>query len=297
MIVFIDCHNLCHRALHTTGGLEYNGFPTGVIFGFLNQIFTFYRKMGPGWIPIFCWDKRPYIREIYYSQYKERKNELTEEQKEKYNELYFQIDQLRDVILPQLGWGNYIWKRDGFEADDLIAFGILKTHKYIKYIISGDEDLYQLLDEHTVIYKPGTNNIFKIEDFVLKYGIEPCLWPAVKSIAGCDSDNIKGVKGVGEATAIKYLKGELKTSTKAWKNIRQFDNSLNLSLVELPFSPCDSFTWNEWLFDTYNHANNPDFFTTFPSLQKMNFIEVFEQFGFDHFISHMHEISTNLFLY
>ena len=303
MIAFFDCHNLCHKALHTTGNLEHGGNPTGVIFGFFNQVFTFYRVMGPGYIPIFCWDSKPYLRSHFYPKYKKRNSEYTQEQKDAYGVLYPQIDQLRDEILPRLGF--MVWQRPGFEADDLIAFGVSKA-KGLRYIVSGDEDLYQLLGEAVAIYKPGPNKPFTAGDFISKYGIDPDKWSDVKALAGCSGDNVEGVKKVGEATAIKYLNHRLKPSTKAWKSIKEAEaNGIikrNINLVKLPFLPFGgkfSFgwveEWEEWWDE--NGFINDVALNNWPHLYKGNFLSVFEEFGFQSLIARMGEISKNFFLY
>jgi len=163
-----------------------------------------------------------------------------------------QLDTLRDDILPSLGFSNTFYM-EGFEADDIIAAvvgvdnqstagqglavcaGCAKDDQFI--IVSGDHDLYQVLGRHrrTILYSCSTQKEYTAEDFLTEWKIEPYQWPVVKSIAGCSADNIEGVVGVGEITACKYIRGELKEESKKCQALREFKHrGRNSMLVALP---------------------------------------------------------------
>jgi 5'-3' exonuclease len=153
-----------------------------------------------------------------------------------------QIFALRDDYLPDAGFKNVFWS-DGFEADDVIASICQSNPGESFVIISEDKDMYQLLSSKVSIYHPRQEQIVTPQVFTEKYGINPEQWAAVKGLCGCDSDNVDGVRGVGEKTAIRYLRGELKTSLKSYKAILESQKIIdrNLKLVVLPFVGCPKF--------------------------------------------------------
>ena len=136
----------------------------------------------------------------------QRRPDLTEWEKEEWEIAFDQFKQLRKRILPRIGFNNN-HLQTGYEADDLIA-------KYVKdnaeelVIASADNDLLQLL-YFADFLNLSKNKLITSKSFFSEYGILPAQWGMVKQIAGCSSDNVKGIQGVGEITAIKYLKGEL----------------------------------------------------------------------------------------
>ena len=138
-------------------------------------------------------------------------------------------------VLPKLGFkNNFI--QTGMEADDLIA-AITQNYDVELVIISADQDLYQLLTPTVSMYSSKGKKLTTDKSFTKEYGIKPDKWARVKQIAGCSTDNVKGIEKVGEKTAIKYIKDELGKKTKAYNNIVQGDAIIerNEALVKLPF--------------------------------------------------------------
>jgi DNA polymerase-1 len=184
---------------------------------------------------VFTWDSKTYVRRNSYSKYK-IKGPTTDEEKKLDDIARPQFDKLRDEILPGLGFAdNHI--AEGLEADDLIAKITAETKGDYYYVVaSRDNDLYQLLWKKCMIYDHVTKSIYTHWDFVEEWNMEPSKWALVKAIAGCTSDKVEGIKGVGEKTAAKFINGSLSTSTKAHKSI--LDNkeviTRNLELVMLP---------------------------------------------------------------
>jgi len=234
--LIIDSHFLCHRAIHTMGALSYDDQNTGVIFGFLMQILSYAKEFETNNI-IFCWDSQNSKRKELYPEYKNNRNkeELSEEEKELKEAGFKQFEILRDEVLPAMGFKN-IYHQDGYEADDLIATTVMyHTEDFV--IITADHDMYQLLD-FADMWNPKVKEIYNYQNFLEEWGVYPEKWIEVKSLAGCGSDNIQGLKGIGEKTAVKYLKGLLKSTTKAHKNIEENKDWIlkqNSVLVELPF--------------------------------------------------------------
>jgi DNA polymerase-1 len=107
--------------------------------------------------------------------------------------------------------------------------------------VSSDSDLYQLLSPKVTIWNPIKKTIFNLKSFQDKYRISASMWADVKAIAGCNSDDIPGVKGVGDITAIKYLSGNLKTTHRLFDTIVAGIKlwRRNIQLTRLPFPGLD----------------------------------------------------------
>lgn len=249
-ILIIDSNYLCHRAIHTTGPLSYRGMPTGVIFGFLNQLFTLGQAVRPDNV-VFIWDSRKSKRRKRYPFYKNRGHE---EPDADLIAAFSQFSKLRCHILPELGFcNNFI--QSGYEADDLIAKLVMEEPEPKFITASGDQDLYQLLD-HTDMYSmPKSVQIKQVtkRTFTEEYGIKPKDWVRVKQIAGCSSDTVPGIKGVGEATAIKYLLGQLKPESVKYKAIEAGRDIINRNewLVKLPLPGTKKYEIDRSSFDKF----------------------------------------------
>jgi len=141
-------------------------------------------------------------------------------------------------------WGGYI--QSGYESDDLIARYVFDNASEDIYIVTADDDMLQLLHK-AKIFNMAKSRIYQNQDFQNDYGIKPTDWAYVKMIAGCKSDNVPGIDGVGEKTAIKYIKGDLKKSTKAYQKIKEGSETINFNhqLVSLPFKGTKSMEIEE----------------------------------------------------
>jgi 5'-3' exonuclease len=149
-----------------------------------------------------------------------------------------QFDLLRRKILPAIGFRNVLMQK-GLEADDLIAKTVWQKEGINFIIVASDEDLFQLLQFNNVrMYNPNKRKMMTKSRFEEEYGIRADQWTKVKQIAGCPDDNVPGIPGVGNKTVIKFLRAELKHSTKAWQNIAAKHQSdlyeRNIKLTTLP---------------------------------------------------------------
>ena len=248
----LDCNYLCHRAKHSTGGLSFNNTPTGVIYGFLKSVSHFQEFFNTPYVA-FCWDSKTSKREEIFSAYKANRKtkykHMDEETIRFERKFRWQMKMLRKRYLPTIGYSNSFIQR-GYEADDIIAsicFNLSMLDEII--IISSDQDLYQLISSHTSLYNPVKGKILTLQGFKKKYGIEHHEWRLVKAIAGCSTDGIPGVQGVGEKTAIKYVKEEGEKTSKIYQRITSIDNiktfKRNLRLVVLPFKGTNIFRLQE----------------------------------------------------
>jgi len=244
--LLIDVSNLAYRSLYTMGGLSYDDLATGVVYGIFRDILYLTDRFGTNNIA-FCFDCGSWRRKRLYSGYKSGRlrklGEMTDEEAHARTDLRRQLNNLRNTWLPEMGFRNVFFD-DGYEADDVIA-SICRNHEELggKIIVSSDQDLFQLLDESTIVFNPVSKVITNRKSFEEKFKTRPDSWSMVKAIAGCSSDDIPGVKGVGEITAIKFLRNELKEESKAFQAIVNEHSSIRLfqKLTELPFPGCKKF--------------------------------------------------------
>jgi DNA polymerase-1 len=271
--IIIDSNSVCHRARHTLGNLSFEEKKVGIIFGFLKQILAVSKRFNSRRF-VFCWDSRSKERIKLSSVYKQnRRKEKSEEEEELDRIAYDQFDAIRKIILPTIGFRN-IFIEDGYESDDIIAKIVKDNNIGNAVIVSADSDLYQLLSEKVSLLISNDKPLFTKSDFVDKFGIEPSLWAEVKAIAGCPSDNVIGIKGVGEKSAVKYLKDELKHGSKTYKAIRNGEDLIefNRKLVTLPFPGIRSFslTNDDLSFDRFVSVCNKYGFNSFLSKESLS---------------------------
>ena len=249
-IAIIDVSYLCHRARFTTGALSHEGVRTGVVFGFLRDMRILKDALVVDTF-VFAFDGGQNKRKDICPAYKANRDpgNLTPEEKMELDDYHMQVIKLRKELLPQIGFQN-LFCETGFEGDDIIARVAAdeSTKGNECVIVSSDHDLYQCLNDRVSIYNPTSKVEMGVLAFVEEYGVSPTVWHQVKAIAGCGSDNVKGVAGVGEKTAVLYLTGKLKPALKKYRDIEKNDAliSHNRRLVKLPF------------FDTPHFEVRPD---------------------------------------
>jgi len=239
--LLLDTSYLCWRAAYSMGQLTHEDVPTGVMFGFFRDLVTLQDKFQTNRL-VFCFDSPTSRRRDIYPGYKAsretRVSEMPQDEQLLIQNMRQQIGWLRNRYLPYLGYTNLLYA-EGYESDDHIAYQAkwLSVFGSRCIIISSDEDLYQCINTHVRHYCPGKDKLVTIQTFKEEWGIDPPTWAHVKAIAGCTSDEVVGVPGVGNKTAAKYLRGELKPTTKAYQAI-EANRTLwreNLKLVRLPF--------------------------------------------------------------
>ena len=249
--LILDANYLCHRAKHSTGGLSHQNKPTGVIYGFLKSIQSLQDLFNTTDI-IFCWDSKTNKRERVYPAYKEHRKDryknLSEEELKLEKEFRHQMKMLRVKYLKTIGYKN-VFVQPGYESDDIIA-SICKnlSDKNEAIIITSDKDLYQCIKHNVSFYDPSKSKRLTLQGFFKMYKIQPNQWARVKSIAGCVTDNVTGIEGVGEKTAIKYIQDKLKRDSKIYLKIIKnefFTCMENDLLVKLPFKGTKTFELQE----------------------------------------------------
>lgn len=234
-ILLIDAKYLVYRTQYSknVSGLSYQGIKTGLNFGFYNTIRSLITKFNPINLIMF-WDGEGSKRKEEYPEYKNRNNfkYLTEEQINTLKEIKIEYPNIIKRC-HEFGFVSYIL--DMYEADDLLAIFVNQYPELNKIIITRDEDMYQCINKTTIIYNPDDKIKKDYNWFKKTYDIEPEQWALIKCWAGCSSDNVPGIKGVAEKTAIKIIKGD-KTASKKLDSADKKELELWGHLTKLPHS-------------------------------------------------------------
>jgi 5'-3' exonuclease len=221
------------------GSLQYEGARIGVIFGVLRTLFDAIDFFNPRYTILAFENPEVSLRRRVYPEYKahRRDKERTEEEKAEDLEFFRQVDDLRDRFLPAAGFRN-IWSYPGYEGDDIIAAYSRKIGLEDDGVIAtSDKDLYQCISSNVVWWNPYTKETMTASRFREIWGIFSYQWADVKAWAGCSTDGIPGIPGVGEKTAAKWICGKLQSSSKTYQKISEGVEiyNRNLPLVTLPY--------------------------------------------------------------
>ena len=271
-VVLVDGNNLMFRSYFATlysGSTLRNkkGFPTNAIYGFVNMINKIISEEKPMYMAV-AFDIGKTFRHEKYDYYKGKRDNTPDELKEQFP-IAKQILTVMNIKYFEL---------QGYEADDIIGTFSKKCEQdddFKALIVSSDKDLLQLITDQTEVKLLKTKDYIRMDykAFYDTYGIEPIKMIDLKALMGDASDNIPGVKGIGEKTALKLLTtygslssiyehiDEIKGSVKD-KLIQDKDNAymsyniatiykdvpLNVELEELAYIPKDK---NE-LYKIYN---------------------------------------------
>ena len=203
-VVLVDGNNLLFRSYYATaytGNIMRNrdGFPTNGLYGFVNMINKIVAEENPKYMMV-AFDIGKTFRHEKYKDYKGGRRETPEDLKVQFP--------IAKKILTAMGI-KYL-ECEGYEADDIIgtiSSWCDKDPEYEALIVSSDKDLLQLISDETVVklLKPKDYIMMDKATFIQTYGFEPIKMIDLKALMGDASDNIPGVKGIGEKTAIKLL--------------------------------------------------------------------------------------------
>lgn len=184
---------------------------------------------------IFCCDSATNKRKELYPEYKGKRTK--DEDFLQYKDFFLKV---QNEIIPSMGFSNVL-EAEGLEADDIIASICLKEKKIPILILADDADLYQCVKDNVYMMAiRGNSDIAKLmtpAKFEKVFGITVDRWADVKSLAGCGTDNIPGIPGVGEGKAIAYLTGAMKPTGIVYKRIEASKDIIEFTdrLVRLPF--------------------------------------------------------------
>ncbi len=205
--MLVDGNALVHRAFHAIPNLSTkSGEPTNAVYGFTVILLKAMKDINPTHIALTFDLAGPTFRHEKYEDYKATRVRAAEE-------LYQQIPRCKDVVR---ALGIPIFEKQGFEADD--ALGTLverikeenKGQDFEVLIVTGDLDTLQLVDGNIKVYtlRKGLADVMIYDRAAVRqrYGIEPEQMVDFKGIKGDPSDNIKGIKGIGEKGALDLIK-------------------------------------------------------------------------------------------
>lgn len=210
-IIIIDGNSLINRAFYALPLLSTKeGIYTNAVYGFINMLYKIIEDYGPNYITVAFDRKAPTFRHAEYDDYKAGRKKMPEELAQQFPILKEVLEALRIHKI----------EIDGFEADDLI--GTLVEHSENKgfnsMVVTGDKDALQLASNMTkiLITKKGISSLDMYDETEIKekLGITPDQIIDLKGLMGDKSDNIPGVPGIGEKTALKLI-----TEFKSIENI------------------------------------------------------------------------------
>ena len=255
-LFLLDGHSITHRAFYALPLLTNDeGQYTNAVFGFIRMLFSLTDEWNPDRMVVTFDKKAPTFRHEEYEEYKANRKKMPEELVPQIPMLQQTLAKLEIPIIAQ----------EGYEADDLL--GTLSkqaaAQDYDVYIITGDRDALQLVSENVkVMYtRKGLSDlvIYDLEKIFDKYELPPEKLIDMKGLMGDSSDNIPGVPGIGEKTAIKLLKQfdsidevlnniDQVSGKKRKENLRKFSDQAKMSYrlakikrdvaVDLDFDKC-----------------------------------------------------------
>lgn len=199
-LVLVDGSSYLYRAFHAFPPLTNSaGEPTGAMYGVLNMLKSLISQVQPSHIAVVFDAKGKTFRDEMFEQYKSHRPPMPDD-------LRKQIQPLHDIIR---ALGIPLLVIEGVEADDVIGTLAVAASKANKKVLisTGDKDMAQLVDDNIMLINTMNNTLLDREAVIEKYGIPPELIIDYLALMGDSADNIPGVAGVGEKTALGLLQG------------------------------------------------------------------------------------------
>ncbi len=195
------------------------GENTSAIFGFTNTLLKILNEDKPDHIAVVFDTKEPTFRHVMYDQYKATREKMPED-------MSSQMEKLKEVVQ---AFNVPLIEKPGFEADDIMGTLARKAEKQNieTYLVTGDKDFMQLVSDHIKIYRPGKQGdeweVLDERAVKEKFGVTPDHVIDVLGLIGDTSDNVPGVPGIGEKTAIPLIQkyGTIEKLLKAVEKIPQ----------------------------------------------------------------------------
>jgi DNA polymerase I len=211
VFALIDGHALIYRAYHAFQDLTTtDGTPISAVYGFCRILLTVVRELQPEYILVALDHSKPTFRHAEYLGYKANREKMPDD-------LPPQIEKIKEIITA-FNFPQFVLP--GYEADDLIGTLTRQLEErseseepqLLSLIVTGDRDAFQLVTDKTHVWMPGRSKPVRTLDMeytpegvVKKMGVRPDQIIDLKALMGDASDNIPGVAGVGEKTAVKLL--------------------------------------------------------------------------------------------
>jgi len=229
-VILVDGNNLLFRSYFATayaGNVlrTKDGFPTNGLYGFVNMLNKIIDEEKPKYITV-AFDIGKTFRHENYANYKGGRNATPDD-------LKIQFPKAKEILKAM---GIKYLEYEGYEADDIIgtlAKMVDNNDSYIATIVSSDKDLLQLIstDVEVKLLKQKDNIRMNRDVFFTHYGIEPIRMIDLKALMGDSSDNIPGVKGIGEKTALDLLQ-KFETLENVYNNLDDIKDGVRKKLSE-----------------------------------------------------------------
>lgn len=223
-LMIVDGNSIMNRAFYGLKGVQLlatsDGLYTNAIYGFLNILFRYKEEEKPDYICIAFDLKAPTFRHLEFDGYKAHRKGMPDE-------LRVQVPVLKEVIdalnIKRL-------EIEGYEADDILGTiaKMCENNNIETCIVTGDRDSFQLISDKVKVKIPTTRagkhqtDEFTLDKFTEEYGIKPAEFVDVKALMGDASDNIPGVPGIGEKTALDLIQ-KFKSIENIIENIETLD--------------------------------------------------------------------------
>ncbi len=203
-LILLDSHAIIHRAYHALPPLTSPaGETVGAVYGFTSILLRIFRELKPDYIAAAFDLAGPTFRHVAYEHYKAQRPETP-------SDLTTQFSFVREILA---AFGIPVLEKEGFEADDIIGTLAKKFEKEKDIeiiVVTGDNDTLQLVKPRLKVYsmRKGITDTVIYDEAAVKerYGLAPKKLIDFKALKGDPSDNIKGVKGIGEKTATDLIK-------------------------------------------------------------------------------------------
>lgn len=283
-LIIIDGNSLLNRAFYATPPLSQNGKMTNAVYGFCGMLIKIASDDKPDYLTVAFDLRAPTFRHKMFDGYKANRKGMPDELAE-------QLPLMKQTLKEM---GVKIFEKEGFEADDIIGT-LTRRFDGESIVLTGDKDALQLVNEKTEVWltKKGISEIQKntLTNFEENTGLEePKLVIDLKALMGDSSDNIPGISGIGEKTALNLI-SKYKNLEGVFKNVENEKGKLKERLekgkeiAELSYKLAEIDTSVEIEFEKEELKFN------FPFGE--NVLKNFEELGFKKFISREDIFSKN----
>jgi DNA polymerase-1 len=224
VLYLVDGSSYIHRAFHAVRNLSNSkGLPTNAVFGFSRMLLKLLGDKKPAHIAVVFDAKGPTFRHTLYDRYKATRPPAPED-------LVAQFPYIKSIVR---GLGLAMIEKEGYEADDIIGTlaKLGEDQGYKVMVVSGDKDFRQILSPSVAIWDTMKDRVTRYETFLEENGLKPERMVDVMGLSGDSSDNVPGVPGIGEKTAIELVKqfGTLERVIENSQQIKKAKLKENLS--------------------------------------------------------------------
>ena len=225
VLYLIDGSSFMYRAFYAIPRLTTSqGIPNNAIYGFISMLMKIIRERKPEGLAVAFDPKGPTHRDAVYKEYKSHRPPMPPELALQVPQIYRAVETLEIPVLLE----------DGFEADDLIGTyaRLASENHWDTMVVSSDKDMFQLVSGEVHVYDPMKDKVYGEEEVREKFGVEPGKVIEVLGLMGDASDNIPGVPGIGEKTALKLVReyGSIENLLAALPEMKQSKPKSSLSL-------------------------------------------------------------------